>query len=71
MNEDTIVNTVMIFIVMGVTFISSGIFFESQQIQQKKAYTDSLLSYCESIIGERKASFNNDGLFIGCQTVIK
>lgn len=71
MKEDTKERTITSFIISFVVFISFVILYALQSDYYQSTRIHELLDYCQTITGQRNASFNNDGKFIGCEIVTK
>lgn len=69
--EEKVIKWVSISILFIAIFLSNAITYQMIQNERNSKHMHSLMSYCEKITGKSQASFNSDGTFRGCETVIK
>ena len=68
MKKDDVTIILIISALMFFAFSFSG-WVTISSIQNN--HINDLMNYCETITGQKQASFNNQGRFIGCESIIR
>lgn len=71
MKKEHIERIIVNLIVPCVIFISFLIALNWYDYKHSQKRLDELMSYCETITGQKHAKFDFDGKFIGCEVVTK